>query len=173
MTPSGNETPGAELCAYSSPGAQATPWPTALGVLHAAEVFWLSTVRPDGRPHVTPLLAAWNAGGLYFTTGDQERKAANLRANDRTVMTTGTNRLDGLDITIEGPATLVTAEPERRAAAEAYERKYGHHLTSTDGAWHGLGDAIRTGEVLLYRIDPVVVFAFGKGAVYSQTRYRF
>jgi hypothetical protein len=27
-------------------------------------------------------------------------------------------------------------------------------VTSPDGTWHGLGDAIRTGDVLLFRIDP-------------------
>jgi hypothetical protein len=34
---------------YVSPGATATPWPKALARLAAAEPYWLSTVRPDGR----------------------------------------------------------------------------------------------------------------------------
>ncbi|MEV4236978.1 pyridoxamine 5'-phosphate oxidase family protein [Nocardia sp. NPDC050408] len=67
--------PDVVLGPFSSPDAQATPWASALAVVGAAEVFWLSTVRPDGRPHVTPLLAAWSLGGLCFTTGDRERKA--------------------------------------------------------------------------------------------------
>ena len=37
---------------FSSPGATATPWAEARKNLEDAEIFWLSTVRPDGRPHV-------------------------------------------------------------------------------------------------------------------------
>jgi len=165
--------PIAELGAFSDPGADATPWPTALRELERARLFWLSTVRPDGRPHVTPLLAVWTAAGLYFATGDQERKARNLHHNDQCVMTTGTNVLDGLDITVEGRARLVGDPIERGSTADAYEGKYGDLLTSPDGTWHGLGETIRSGKVLLYRIDPEVGFAFGKGEAYSQTRYRF
>jgi len=32
--------------------------------LEKAEVFWLSTVRPDGRPHVTPMVSVWLDGAL-------------------------------------------------------------------------------------------------------------
>jgi hypothetical protein len=165
--------PVTELGAYSSPGAVAAPWTQALAVLARAELFWLSTVRPDGRPHVTPLLATWHDGALYFTTGDQERKAHNLRANPQCVATTGTNTLDGLDVVVEGAASHATGVDERAAVAVAYETKYGRHLTSPDGTWHGMSAAIRSGDVLLYRIEPAVAFAFGKGEVYSQTRYRF
>jgi hypothetical protein len=33
-----------------------------------AEVHWLSTVRPDGRPHVAPLIAVWVDDALVFCT---------------------------------------------------------------------------------------------------------
>ncbi|MFI1825491.1 pyridoxamine 5'-phosphate oxidase family protein [Streptomyces sp. NPDC020412] len=165
--------PVAELGPFSDSDADATPWPTALRELHQARLFWLSTVRPDGRPHVTPLLAVWTGGALYFATGDQERKARNLHGNHHCVMTTGTNVLDGLDLTIEGRAELVRDPTERSTTADAYEGKYGDLLTSPDGTWYGLGDTIRSGKVQLYRIDPEVGFAFGKGKAYSQTRYRF
>ena len=168
-----DSAPLTELGGYGGPGAQATAWPTTLRTLQKAEVFWLSTVRPDGRPHVTPLLAVWSTGALYFCTGAEERKAHNLQANTQCVLTTGTMALSGLDITIEGPATRVITQAELDTVAEAYESKYGDHITSMNGTWHGLGAAIRAGDVLLYRVDPVVGFAFGKGAVYSQTRYRF
>jgi len=165
--------PVTELGPFSESSAHATPWPTALRELQQAPLFWLSTVRPDGRPHVTPLLAVWTSGALYFATGDQERKTRNLNSNRHCVMTTGTNVLDGLDITIEGRAEVVPDPAERSTTADAYEAKYGDLLTSPDGTWHGLGDTIRSGKVLLYRIDPEVGFAFGKGESYSQTRYRF
>ncbi|MEI5032114.1 pyridoxamine 5'-phosphate oxidase family protein [Streptomyces sp. S1A(2023)] len=87
--------PDTELGPFSDSGADATPWPTTLSELQQARLFWLSTVRPDGRPHVTPLLAVWTGGALYFATGDQERKTRNLHGNHHCVMTTGTNVLDG------------------------------------------------------------------------------
>nr|WSZ97556.1 pyridoxamine 5'-phosphate oxidase family protein [Streptomyces sp. NBC_00857] len=57
--------PDAVLGPISSPGARATPWASSLTDLGDAEVFWLSTVRPDGRPHVTPLSAAWSLGCMW------------------------------------------------------------------------------------------------------------
>ena len=41
----------------------------------------LSTVRADGRPHVTPLVAVWLDGALYFCTGEGEQKERNIRRN--------------------------------------------------------------------------------------------
>jgi hypothetical protein len=68
--------PRAELhVPFSDPKATATPWAQARDILERAEVFWLSTVRPDGRPHVTPLVAVWLEGSLYFCTGHDELKA--------------------------------------------------------------------------------------------------
>jgi nitroimidazol reductase NimA-like FMN-containing flavoprotein (pyridoxamine 5'-phosphate oxidase superfamily) len=63
---------------FSSDDATATPWAEAREVLAAAKVYWLSTVRPDGRPHVTPTAAVWLDDALYFSTGQAERKARNL-----------------------------------------------------------------------------------------------
>ena len=59
--------PAAELNeGFSEPGAAAPPWAEVAGVLSGAEMFWLSTVRRDGRPHVTPLPAIWLDQTLYF-----------------------------------------------------------------------------------------------------------
>lgn len=166
--------PEAELDArYSSPEAAATPWADVLEEIARAEVFWLSTVRPDGRPHITPLIAVWHADAVYFTTGAGERKAANLRANDRCALTTGTNALRGLDVIVEGGAHLVGDAAERDGAASALEAKYGAHLTSPEGTWAGMGDTIRAGGLQLYRVEPSGAWAFAKGDVYSHTRYRF
>ena len=47
--------PVAELDSrFSSSDATATSWPEASQRLEQAEVYWISTVRPDGRPHVIP-----------------------------------------------------------------------------------------------------------------------
>lgn len=72
---------------FSDPGALPTSWDDTVRTLKAAELFWITTVRPDGRPHVSPLVAVWLDGGLHFATGAAEQKAVNLRTN--LILTTG------------------------------------------------------------------------------------
>jgi hypothetical protein len=134
----------------------------------------LSTVRSGGVPHVTPLLGIWLDGAFYFCTGSTERKAKNLARNPHCVLTTGRNGLDdSLDLVVEGEAATVDNEAELRSVADAYESKYGAHLTAPHGTWFGLGDAIRRGDSLVYRVAPSTAFGFGKGQQFSQTRWRF
>jgi nitroimidazol reductase NimA-like FMN-containing flavoprotein (pyridoxamine 5'-phosphate oxidase superfamily) len=129
--------------------------------LEEAEVFWISTVRPDGRPHVTPLLAVWAAEAMYFCTGSEERKAKNLKRNPNCTLTTGSNTLaESLDVVVEGQAAAVSDEAELQQVANIYESKYGKHLTAPEGTWFGLGDTIRRGEVLVYRVTPTTLLGF-------------
>jgi general stress protein 26 len=165
--------PVTELSPFSSPGAVETEWSRGQAELADAEVYWLSTVRPDGRPHVTPLLGIWLEGAVYFCTGPDERKAKNLSANPRCVLMTGCNTLDGLDLVIEATAETTSDPGELGRVADTYESKYGAHFTAPTGTWSGLGDAIRRGEVLVYRVAPMTGFGFGKGKLFSQTRWGF
>src|ERR1700691_46235 len=116
--------PVTKLSAFSSPNATPTEWSLARSELAGAEVYWLSTVRADGRPHVTPLLGIWLDGGLYFCTGPDERKAKNLSRNPHCALTTGHNTLDGLDLVIEGTAVRSSDPLELGRVADAYESKY-------------------------------------------------
>src|SRR3712207_2629362 len=76
---------------FSETQARALPWSEVVAVLESSEMFWLSTVRRDGRPHVAPLPAMWLDGKLHFCTGAHEQKAKNLEANPCCVLTTGTS----------------------------------------------------------------------------------
>lgn len=165
--------PETDLSTFSSPDAEPTAWARTRAHLEAAEVFWLSTVRPDGRPHVTPLLAVWSDDALYFCTSPPERKAKNLDHNPHCVLTTGRNSLDGLDVVVEGEAREVTDQAQLDRVADAYAAKYPSDFTEPDGTWFGLDAAIRAGDSLVYRVSPSKAFAFGKGSSFSQTRYRF
>ncbi|MFZ2112909.1 MAG: pyridoxamine 5'-phosphate oxidase family protein [Solirubrobacteraceae bacterium] len=158
---------------FSSPGATPAGWAEGRRHIDEAEVFWISTVRPDGRPHVTPLLAVWHDDAMYFCTGPDERKAKNLRQNPQCILTTGQNGLDGLDVVVEGHAVEVGDAAELEQVANAYESKYGAHFTAPEGTWFGLSDAIRAGKALLYRVAPTTILGFGKGEQFSQTRWRF
>jgi general stress protein 26 len=167
------QEPVTELCACSSEDAVPTAWTRGRQELEDAELYWLSTVRPDGRPHVTPLLGIWRDGAAYFCTGSDERKAKNLAQNPGCVLTTGRNVLEGLDLVIEGDAFAVDDLVERRDVADTFESKYGRHFAAPDGTWAGLGDAIRGRDVLLFRVAPSTAFGLGKGGPFSQTRWSF
>ena len=64
----------AEIHGFSEPDATPTPWAAGLDQLQSADTFWLSTVRPDGRPHVTPLIAVWHADAIWFATGPRSAR---------------------------------------------------------------------------------------------------
>jgi len=154
---------------FSQPGAEARPWTEAAEVLRSSEMFWLSTVRRDGRPHVTPLPAIWHDGALHFCAGDAEQKSKNLASDPRCILTTGTNQLhSGLDVVVEGAAVRVTDQPTLRLLADLWKSKLDWDFEVGD---EGFGDA--DGRVgLVFAVAPEKVLAFGKEP-YSQTRYRF
>jgi hypothetical protein len=52
---------------HGVPRGGVTPWEETRRVLETAELFWLSTVRADGRPHVTPCVPVWHDGAIHFT----------------------------------------------------------------------------------------------------------
>jgi nitroimidazol reductase NimA-like FMN-containing flavoprotein (pyridoxamine 5'-phosphate oxidase superfamily) len=156
---------------FSDPDATATGWEEARQVLEGAELSWISTVRADGRPHVTPLVAVWLEDAIHFTTGAAEQKAVNLRANPNVILTTGCNRWDqGLDIVVEGEAVQVTDDELLERLAEAWAAKW-------DGRWHyevhdGCFRHEDGGEAVVFSVTPKKVFAFAKGT-FGQTRHRF
>jgi hypothetical protein len=81
---------------FSAPEAGPTPWSAAKHVLEHAELYWLTTVRADGRPHVTPLIGVAEDGVVHFCTGLREQKARNLEHRGQVALTTGTT--PGLEV---------------------------------------------------------------------------
>jgi general stress protein 26 len=155
---------------FGQPGAAPTSWDDTLRVIETAELFWITTVRADGRPHVTPLPAVWLDGALHFSTGAAEQKAVNLRTNRHVALTTGRDDWDrGLDVVVEGDAVQVTDDATLHRLAAAWRTKW-------DGSWQfDVRDgAFRHdhGEALVFAVAPVKVLAFGKGT-FSHTRHRF
>ena len=163
--------PIAELDArYGDPGAAPTAWREVQQLIENAELFCISTVRPDGRPHVTPLPAVWSADTLYFCTGAEEQKGVNLARNPQCALTTGTNAWKtGLDVVVEGAARLVCDDARLRELAALWESKYhgDWHFDVANGAFHHEG-----GEALVFAVRPTKVLAFAKGE-FAQTRFRF
>jgi Pyridoxamine 5'-phosphate oxidase len=163
--------PSAEIDSrFSDPEAGPTPWSDAARVLEHAELYWLTTVRTDGRPHVTPVIGVSQDGAMHFCTGLREQKARNLEQRRHVVLTTGNNTwAEGLDVVVEGTATRVADLDELQRLADAYEAKYG-------SAWHfDVGDGVfGRGEdaAAVFRVEPAKVLAFAKQP-HAQTTYRF
>lgn len=157
----------------AAPGAKATPWAKTREVLEAAQLSWVTTVRGDGRPHVTPLVSVWLDDAVHFSTGPAEQKAVNLASNPDVVMTTGCNRWDqGLDVIVEGKAERVTdrATLERLAAAWATKWDGQWQFEVADGGFAPADGGVDD-SVLVFAVKPAKVLAFGKGE-FSHTRYR-
>jgi hypothetical protein len=163
---------------YGEPGVAATEWSFAVDLLEKAELFWLSTVRPEGRPHVTPLVGVWLDGAFYLCTGGHERKALNLANNAECAVTTGTNSFaEGFDIVIEGSAVRIKDHDHLQRIADKYLSKYGsvwafdvrdEGFVASEGS-PGEGDRV---PALVFEVRPVTAFGFGKGP-FSQTRWQF
>ncbi len=157
----------------SDPAAIATEWQETCRVLETAELFWISTVRPDGRPHVTPVVAVWFEGAVWFSTGATEQKFANMRANPHVVLTTGCNRWDeGLDVVVEGDAVRVTDDTVLRRLAGAFTTRWDGRWqwTARDGCFR---DRDGGGEAVVFSVTPAKVFAHAKGDPFGATRHRF
>ena len=158
---------------YSDPAATAASWEETEAVLKTAELFWVSTVRADGRPHVTPVVAAWVDGAIWFSTGADEQKFANMASHSHVVLTTGCNRwYRGLDVVVEGEAVRVTDDAVLTRVAEAFTSKWDGRwqYTASGGCFRGSDG---TGEAMVFSVTPTKVFAHAKGDPFGATRHKF
>lgn len=156
---------------FSDPSAEPTPYATTEQVLREAELYWITTVREDGRPHVTPLIGLHHDGALHFCTGLREQKYRNLQVNPHVVMTTGNNTwAQGLDVVVEGRIAQVTDSATLQQIADAYVDKYGEVWRFTVG--DGVFDDSEGGPAAVFRIDATKVIAFAKDP-HGQTTYKW
>ncbi|OHT88624.1 pyridoxamine 5'-phosphate oxidase family protein [Mycobacteroides saopaulense] len=153
---------------FSEPGASAPAWTDVSDLLAAAELYWISTVRADGSPHVTPLVGIWQQESFVFCTGPAEQKARNLEANAAVAVATGISTWnDGHDVVVEGTAERVLDAAALRSVADAYFEKYGEDwkFTPSDG---GFGEDDQFAVV--YKVVASKVLSFTKKP-HGQTRY--
>jgi hypothetical protein len=135
--------------------------------------WWLTTVRPNGKPHVMPLGVLWVDGACYFNAGAATRKAQNLAHNPHCVITVATH---DFDLVLEGTAVKVTDPAEVRRAAEAFQ---------ADG-WPASVDESGTSLTAdfsapsagpppwdVYEFTPETVYALGTSEPHGATRWRF
>jgi len=140
---------------YGIPADEAgmLPWSFVADRLLAARNYWLVTVRPDARPHASPVWGVWLADDFYFGMGRQTRKARNLAENSNVVI-----HLDSSDeaVIIEGAAREVTDTDLHIKIDDTYEAKY----------------QIRHGTPV-FKLQPKLVMAWDKNYPHSATRWVF
>jgi hypothetical protein len=102
------------------------PWSWATERLEQARNYWVSTTRPDGRPHSMPVWGIWLDGAFYFGSGRNSAKSRNLAANPAIVV-----HLESGDETVilEGRAKPVLDDALERRVDEVYGPKYDSRLT--------------------------------------------
>ncbi len=134
---------------------------------------WLTTINPDGSPHVTGVGALWWDGTFWFETGALTRKGRNLERDPRCTLSCAT---DQFDLVIEGEARQVT---DRSTVAELAGQW-------AAGGWPARVDA--SGEALtadysapsagrppwhVYRVQPRGATAVAMVEPGGATRWRF
>jgi len=130
---------------------------------------WLATVRPDGRPHVMALGVLWIAGAAYFSAGAGTRKAKNLAADPRCVLSVAT---EAFDLVVEGEATKVSDADTLARIAGAFAEA-GWHPTVRQGALYAEYSAPSAGPPPwdVYEFTPSTVFALGTSEPLGATRF--
>lgn len=164
-----------KLDARFSEATEPVSWQQVSDALATAELYWLTTVRTDGRPHITPLVGAWVDDAFVFCTGPEEQKAQNLNGSTKVAVTTGVNTWsDGLDVIVEGDAVRLTGIDVVTPLADAVREKY-------NGDWDftpiddGFGHTDESGDshiAYVFRVAPAKVLAFAKSP-HGQTTFRF
>src|SRR3954464_1112666 len=164
---------------YGDASATAPPWAAIDKLLTHAQLYWITTVSTDGRPHAVPLVGVWQDGAFAFCTGTDEQKPRNLDGNPHVAVTTGSAGQNGWgsgkDVVVEGTAGRVTDPEALRALAAAWFAKYGEdwHFEVRGEEFFELSHsgAGGGGGAWVYQVRPAKVLVFGDA--HGQTRYRF
>ena len=86
-------------------------------LLDCESVIWLSTVRPDGRPHLIPIWFLWDGQAVLFASKPSACKVANLQANADCMIAIGDPEADFDVALIEARAELADMSTDELLAA--------------------------------------------------------
>jgi PPOX class probable F420-dependent enzyme len=92
---------------------------------------WLSSTRPDRRPHLVAVWFLWDGDALLTFSKPGAQKVRNVRSDPRVMVGVGE---PGDDVQlVEGVAELA-AESTRDVLTQAFEQKYGAAMAATGGS---------------------------------------
>jgi PPOX class probable F420-dependent enzyme len=97
--------------------------------LQTAQILWLSTTRPDGRPHIVPTWFDWDGEWITLHTKPDAQKVRNMRHESNVMVALGRPDLDFAVELLEGEAMVVDTSTGTRDAADGhpsarFARKY-------------------------------------------------
>jgi PPOX class probable F420-dependent enzyme len=87
-------------------------------------IAWLTTVRPDGRPHSVAVWFLWDGATILIFSIPENQKIRNIRHEPRVLVALDDTKLGEDVITVEGIAELIE-NPDVAATLPAYIQKYG------------------------------------------------
>lgn len=135
------------------------PWVKIDNWLRAFRSIWISTTRPNGRPHAVPVWYTWDGRNLYFMSARSLQKSKNLRRQPWIVVHAG----DGDDVIIlEGKVEIVTDPAELQNVELAYRTKY---VDPGSGAQATIFEP----EADVYRVNVKRIMAWEYGTVANRT----
>ena len=136
-------------------------WELVSRQLAEARNYWLSTTRPDGRPHAAPIWGVWLDETFYFGTGRGSVKGRNLARNPAISL----HLESGDDVVIlEGVAVEVTDRARLGHIYEVYGQKYGLDMSAS----------AEEGAEPTYALRPALAFAWlEKDFPHTATRFEF
>lgn len=141
------------LAEYGNPKKQ-LEWAAIRKELEDAPTYWVSTTRPDGRPHVVPRDGVWLDDTWYYSGAAKTVHNRNIAKNPAAVMHVG----DGIKaIIVEGE--VATASPTREIAqrlSDTTNVKYAHYDMNTTADTYLSGDylALKARRVLAWTFLP-------------------
>ena len=98
-------------------------------LLETEPVVWLSTVRPDGLPHLVPIWFSWDGETVLIASKPHAKKVANLRVNPRVMLALGEPDEDFDVGLLEGVADILD-EPAATVLPPSHLRKYRDQLAA-------------------------------------------
>ncbi len=117
--------------------------------LRSELIIWLSTVRPDGRPHLVPVWFLWDGATFLIFSQPKDLKLRNLRQNPNVVLALETRAQGNEVVLIEGQAAVLENSALKTTMPE-YADKYAALMKSMD--WTAEWMASRYSEVV--RVTP-------------------
>jgi nitroimidazol reductase NimA-like FMN-containing flavoprotein (pyridoxamine 5'-phosphate oxidase superfamily) len=128
---------------------------SVLELLERERVCRVATVNGDGAPHVVPVCQVVDGGKIYFGSGRDAQKVANLRGNERIavavdVYSEAWSRLAG--VLIQGTAVLIERGARFRKIRTRLYAKYPQY--PEDGA-------LDESDSVIVEVTPTHVVAWG------------
>lgn len=103
------------------------PWSHVQERMTNAQVYWITTSSPEGKPHATPIDGLWLDDALYFGGDPSTRRNRNLAVNSATSI----HLEDGSNVVmLEGVSTPLLADTPGlvQRLMDANEAKYGYRV---------------------------------------------